>query len=36
MGAEVPQSTFDRHATQVWSPRKHLGVLPPQSAFDSH
>jgi hypothetical protein len=36
MGAEVPQSAFERHATQVWVPRKHRGVPPLQSAFDSH
>jgi hypothetical protein len=36
MGAEAPQSTFERHSTQLWSPRKHLGVVPLQSVFDSH
>jgi hypothetical protein len=36
IGSAEPQSEFDRHCTQVWSPRKQRGAAAPQSEFARH
>jgi hypothetical protein len=36
IGSAEPQSEFDRHWTQVWSPRKQRGDPAPQSEFPRH
>lgn len=36
IGRAAPQSEFDRHSTQVWSPRKQRGAATPQSEFARH